>query len=258
MDLNLIIFIFLGFIFGSFNTMLIHRLPLEKDIIFTRSACPKCRNSLCVRDLIPLFSWLLNGRKCRFCHSKIAMRYPLTEIATAALFALSYHLHGASLNALLIALLASHLLVLCVIDIEHRIIPDLLQIIVAVLGVIYAIHNDYHLSEIIAGGLLGGGIGLALQFLVRIIKKNDGLGMGDVKFMAASGIWLGTDLLSYYFYAGIIGVVSAFLWRIKNEDPRFPFGPALAISLFILVIYPPSKDWQTQLSIKMVMFLGII
>jgi prepilin signal peptidase PulO-like enzyme (type II secretory pathway) len=258
MDLNLLIFIFLGLIFGSFNTMLIHRLPLEMDIVFTRSACPKCRKLLSAFDLIPLFSWLINAGKCRHCHNKVAVRYPLTELATCALFSLSYQLHGASFNALLIALLGSHLLVLFIIDIEHRIIPDLLQIIVTVLGLIYAVNNNYHLSEIIAGALLGGGIGLILQFLVRAIKKIDGLGMGDVKFMAASGVWLGTDLISYYFYAGIIGVVSAILWRIKNDDPRFPFGPALAISLFMLVIYPPSKDWQTQLSIKIVTMLGII
>ncbi len=248
----------LGAIFGSFNSLLIHRLPNGGSIVFTRSACPKCGNHLNARDLIPLLSWLLARGKCRFCSSKISSRYPATELATAALFGASYFLHGATLNALLIALLASHLLVLCVIDVQHRIIPDLLQIIIASLGLIYALHNQHHISEIIGGAMLGGGLGLGLQWLVRIIKQQDGLGMGDVKFMAASGVWLGTAMLPYYFYAGVIGVVSALLWRITNSDPRFPFGPALAISLFTLVIYPPSRQWQMQLSVKIITMLGII
>ncbi len=257
-NLGLWLSLLLGAIFGSFNSLLIHRLPHGNNIIFTRSACPKCANHLCVRNLVPLLSWLLTGAKCRFCKAKISVRYPITELATAILFAISYQFHGATLNAILIALLASHLLVLCVIDIQHRIIPDLLQIIIALIGLIYAWHNQHHIGEIIGGVMLGGGVGMTLKWLIKLLKQQDGLGMGDVKFMAVSGIWLGTDLLPYYFYAGIIGVLTALIWRCFNRDPRFPFGPALAISLFMIVIYPPAKDWQMQLSVKIVTMIGII
>jgi leader peptidase (prepilin peptidase) / N-methyltransferase len=258
MEFGLLVALILGAIFGSFNGLLIHRLPDGGSIVFTRSACPKCKNHLRARDLIPLLSWLISRGKCRFCSTSISVRYPLLELATALLFAGAYAMHGATMNALLIALLASHLLVVCIIDIQHRIIPDCLQIIIATLGLIYALHNQHHVSEIVGGGLLGATIGLGLQLLVRIVKKQEGLGMGDVKFMAASGLWLGTSLLPYYFYAGVIGVVSALLWRMVNDDPRFPFAPALATSLLLLVIYPPSREWQMQLSVKIVTMLGII
>jgi leader peptidase (prepilin peptidase)/N-methyltransferase len=248
----------IGACFGSFNSLLIYRLPREKSVVFTRSACPVCHHVLGARDLIPVFSWVWARGKCRHCHTAISVRYPILELITALLFLSSYMRYGVSLDFVIIALLLSHVLVLCVIDMQHRIIPDSIQCVIGALGAIYSVHHQMHVGEMLAGIILGAVIGLSLQIGIKWWKKQDGLGMGDVKFMAVSGLWLGIDQLSYFFFAGVFGVITALLWRMVSHDPRFPFGPALALSLVLLVIYPDADQWYQSLSVHIVMSLGII
>jgi leader peptidase (prepilin peptidase)/N-methyltransferase len=258
MDLMLFWVSLLGACFGSFNSLLIYRLPRGKSVVFTRSACPVCYHALGVKDLIPLLSWVISRAQCRYCHAPIAARYVFLEVITALLFVGCYLRYGLSLDFIVLALLLSHLLVLCVIDFQHRIIPDSLQCVVGVLGVIYSLYHQMHLGELLAGMLLGAVIGLTLQIGIKWWKKQDGLGMGDVKFMAVSGIWLGVHQLPYFFYAGMFGVMSALLWRVVSQDPRFPFGPALACSLVLLVIFPDASQWYLAFSVKIVTLLGLI
>src|SRR3990167_4154353 len=85
----IIIFLF-GLAMGSFLNVLIYRLPKEKEVVKTRSFCPKCKKQLLARDLIPLASFLILGGKCRFCKIKIFWQYPLIELTTGALFLLIY------------------------------------------------------------------------------------------------------------------------------------------------------------------------
>jgi leader peptidase (prepilin peptidase) / N-methyltransferase len=234
-----------GLCFGSLNTLLAYRLPQNKPIGMVRSACPACRTPLSPKDLMPVVSWLMSGGCCRHCAVRVHWRYPATELVTACVFLLVYVLHGFTLQAMLIALLGSQIVALCVIDFEHRIIPDVLQWSMAATGIIYSVTGHLHPADALMGALVGGGCGLALQQGYRVLKKHDGLGMGDVKFMAVAGIWLGVaPLVPFFFYAGVLGVLSALLWRcIRAGDPYFPFGPALAFSLFMLVVYPPSEGW---------------
>lgn len=242
---DLLIMVALGLCFGSLNTLLIHRLPEGKPVGATRSACPACGATLRARDLVPLLSWLATRGRCRHCRARVHWRYPVTEVVTAALFALAGWIGGGLYpHSLLLALLASQMVVLCVIDLEHRIIPDELQISLGVTGILYGLATSMHPVTMITGALVGGGIGLLLQQGYKKLRHQDGLGTGDVKFMTVSGIWLGTGpLLPYLFYAGVLGVISAMLWRLVSRDPRFPFGPALALSLLVLVAYPPSAQW---------------
>lgn len=248
-----------GLCFGSFNTLLIHRLPTGRKIALDRSACPVCNTALGVADLVPVFSWLFARATCRHCDTPIHWRYPAIELVTALVFWLVYSFHGFTWEALLLALLGSQIVVLCIIDFEHRIIPDELQITMGLTGVVYGLLTELHIATMVIGMLLGGLMGLALQKGFKWWKKQDGLGMGDVKFMAVAGIWLGAaPLIPFFFYGGVLGIFSALLWRFVNDDPRFPFGPALALSLFMLVLYPPSADWFLHLSEWMVTSLGII
>ena len=259
MWLEIFTVLMLGLCFGSFNTLLAYRLPLNNPVVIARSACPSCRKPLSARDLLPLLSWLITGGKCRQCNTPIHWRYPATELVTAAIFLLVYSLHGFTVNALLLALLGTQIVAVCIIDFEHRIIPDELQITMGLTGLIYGLSGHLHLATMIAGLLIGAGFGFTLQKGYLWLKKRAGLGMGDVKFMAVSGLWLGvTPLIPFFFYAGILGILSAIGWRILRHDLYFPFGPALAISLFLLVLYPPSEYWFQQLSLLMVTTVGII
>lgn len=249
-----------GLCFGSLNTLLAYRLPRDKPIGLVRSECTACHTSLSPRDLIPVGSWVLSRGACRHCGVRIHWRYPATELVTAAVFVVVYMLHGFTLQGGLIALLGAQFIALCLIDFEHRIIPDVLQWSMAATGVAYSMSGALHIADALVGALVGGGCGLALQQGYCAVKKRDGLGMGDVKFMAVAGLWLGVaPLVPFFFYAGILGVVSALLWRMMRAgDPYFPFGPALAFSLFLLVLYPPSEGWFLQLSrIMIAPLLGV-
>ncbi len=259
MWIEVFIVVVVGLCFGSLNTLLIYRLPLSKPVGMVRSACPVCRTPLRAADLLPLFSWLLTRGRCRHCHAAVHWRYPVTELVTALVFLLVWRFHGLTPEGALIALLGSQLLVLCVIDFEHRIIPDALQVTIGATGVAYGVMTTMHLSEMLGGMLVGALIGLVLQYGFRYATGKDGLGTGDVKFMAAAGIWLGlSPLVTFLFYSGVLGVASALLWRMIHPDPRFPFGPALALSLFLLVMYPASALWFQTISVWIVTALGLI
>lgn len=233
----------LGVCFGSLNTLLIHRLPHHEPIGFSRSRCPVCTTALTGRDLIPLLSWLVTRGRCRYCKTSIHWRYPLTELLTAALFLLAYLSEGATLSGLFLALLASQIVVLIGIDIAHRIIPDSLQITMGLTGIAYGLATGIHPATMLGGALIGCLTGLALQHGFRLATGKDGLGTGDVKFLGVVGIWIGIPPLPVFlFYSGLLGVISAGLWRMIHDDPRFPFGPALALSLLLLLFYPPAVN----------------
>jgi prepilin signal peptidase PulO-like enzyme (type II secretory pathway) len=238
------IFILLfGLCFGSFITCMSYRLPLEMDAVKKPSFCPSCNNTLAARDLIPLFSWLFSGGKCRHCKTKISVRYPLIEIITAASFLGIYSLHGLTLLSILLMLFAVALLIMIVTDLEHFIIPDQIHIALLPLGLIYHYIKGSEPFDVAGGFLMGMALGLLLHHGYRILRKKEGLGYGDVKFFAVAGLWLTPlPMVPFLFLSGVFGVVFGLLWRLLGKGEYFPFGPALAFALLICVLWPASGD----------------
>lgn len=103
------------------------------------------------------------------------------------------------------------------------------------------------------GAILGYGSLWILNYLYRISKKQDGIGMGDAKLLAALGAWLGWSALpSVLFTASITGLLGGFFWLQWNQrNPRsaFPFGPFLAIAGIIELLWP--QTLQTFLLSKL-------
>lgn len=233
------LFILMGMLFGSFATMASYRLPRGEDLVFKPSHCPSCRYRLGVLDLFPVFSWLFNLGKCRHCHKKVSIRYPLTEILMASLFAVIYLKIGVGLTSIAMLGLVVCLVIMIVTDLEHRIIPDELQIVILLFGILYRYSLNSEISEYFSGTLFGLGIALALRWGFWLIRKREGLGMGDVKFFAASGMFLGIKLfIPFLFFAGIFGVLFSFFWKKISKEEEFPFGPALAASMLLCLIFP--------------------
>lgn len=240
-QIEFIFVIFCGLVFGSFVTLASYRLPLGEDIYLKPSRCPKCERKLGFRDLWPVLSWLLSQAKCRHCQTKISARYPLTELTTAALFTLVYLQMGLTPVGVVLALFVVALMVMVVVDFEHYIIPDEVHYVLLPLGVIYHYLVKTPISDVIGGLLLGLGLGLALHYGYKIIRKKDGLGFGDVKFLAVAGLWLGVmPMVPFLFLSGVFGIATGLIWRGLRKGALFPFGPALAASLFVCVLY--SKD----------------
>jgi len=91
----------------------------------------------------------------------------------------------------------------------------------------------------VSGFLLGAGIGLTLHYGYRFLRKKEGLGFGDVKFLAVAGLWLGVKpIVPFLFFSGLFGVVLGLVWRALGRGPIFPFGPALALAMFLCVAVP--------------------
>ena len=245
--------LFVGLTFGSLVTLVSYRLPLGEDIAIKPSRCPKCETKLRFLDLWPVLSWLLSCGRCRYCKAPISPRYPLTELVTASMFLLLYMKYGLTLQAILLALMGVALMVMIVVDIEHYIIPDQVHYILLPLALAYHVVVGTPAESAAMGFLLGAAIGLALHHGYRMIRKKEGLGFGDVKFLAVAGLWLGLKpIVPFLFFAGLFGVATGLLWRVIGKGPIFPFGPSLACSLFLCIVFPVASNmfWNIGQIIK--------
>ncbi|WP_198543744.1 prepilin peptidase [Petroclostridium xylanilyticum] len=234
--INLLIFI-LGFLIGSFLNVCIHRIPLGQTVVTTPSHCPECNKRIRWYDLIPVISYILLRGKCRFCKQKISIRYPLVELLNGAVCLWIYSIYGMSVQFAGLAFLASALIVIAFIDYAHRIIPNRIVIVMLAAGIVYVYFNPY----ITYGDAILGFFAASLPLLILAVLSNGGMGGGDIKLMAAAGVFLGWKLilLSLVFASIIgsfIGIILILLKIIKREDP-IPFGPFLSAGIFISILY---------------------
>lgn len=238
-----------GLVFGSFASMASYRL-VSGESFLGRSKCVTCSHKLSARNLFPLFSWLKQGGKCEYCKTSISKRYPMTELLTAIMFCLIGFYTNDLWMTILLMLIATSLVVMIIIDFEHMIIPDELQVIMAGLGVVFAYYqhyldeDSYGLIHMIFMPLTGFLIAYILRKGFAVIYKKDALGFGDVKFFAVAGIYLEFSQFSaFLFFSGIIGIGIAIVWRSLKRGPEFPFGPALAISMYICMLFPQIEQF---------------
>lgn len=244
----LIFVILAGLCFGSFVTLASFRLPRGEDIVLKPSRCPVCNTPLKARDMFPVLSWCLRPT-CRACKTRIHWRYPAIEIVTALAFALIYFRWGITPQSLLLALLAVALLIMIVADFEHYIIPDVVLLVLLPAGILYQWLLGASFLGMIYGAALGLGIGFALHYGYKKLRKKDGLGWGDVKFLGLAGLWLGLlPLAPFLFLSGLFGIITGLGWRAVGRGKLFPFGPALALALFICVVFPEAVEafWHLQ------------
>lgn len=228
----------LGLTFGSFATMASHRL-INGGGLFTRSACVKCKHKLKAMNLIPVVSYCLQAGKCEYCNHHISIRYPAIEIITALAFSSIGWFYHDYFQIALLCLIITTLMIIIVTDFESYIIPDEMQLSLALLGIVYAYYNHYPLLQVLILPIMTLGIGLLVRYTYKVIMHKEGLGLGDVKFFGCAGLYLPPAALSaFFFLSGIIGIVIALFWRLLGKGKKFPFGPALAIALYLCIMFP--------------------
>ena len=230
-----IVVLIYGIVIGSFLNVCIYRIPKEESIAKSRSHCMNCGYQLKWYDLVPIFSYLFLGGKCRKCKQKISIQYPLIEGLNGGLYLLIYAVYGVSIETLLYCLLFSALIVISVIDFRTYIIPDGIVLFILALGLIRVI-TDYTDWLSYGIGLLSVSVPLEL---IRLITKGRGMGGGDVKLMAVCGLLLGWKLTVLAFALGcIIGsIVHLIRMRVTKADHMLALGPDLALGLMIATLW---------------------
>ncbi len=237
-----------GAMVGSFANVCIYRLPRDLSVVFPGSRCGHCGSPVAWYDNIPIGSYLWLFGRCRRCASSFGLQYPLVEMATALLALWTYQTHGFSFSSLYLFLFITALLIVSLIDLEFRIIPNPISIGGTWLGLALAILSSWlglewwvTWKEAVIGALAGGGILWGVGTLYEKITGREGIGFGDVKLLALFGAHTGiTGVLTSLFYGSLLGsLVGLSLMFFQGKGSRYPipFGPFLCLGLAIFGLF---------------------
>jgi leader peptidase (prepilin peptidase) / N-methyltransferase len=282
-----LLFFLFGIVIGSFLNVCISRIPEGHSVVTPASRCPRCQKPIRFYDNIPVLSWFLLQGKCRNCHLAISPMYPIVEFLTGAFFVLAYYSFGVTLPAFKYLILGCLLIILIVTDIVDRILPDAVNWFGFGLALVFATRippegfsalwfRHRPISPLLTGlfdALLGAAFGSLLLLmaatLYKLIRKREGMGMGDVKMMAMVGAFLGVrgafltilvgTLLGSVIGIGLVtalyvfgwrrdlaerahqrglGGLSALRWTLAAEY-QLPLGSFLGIAVFVVVFALP-------------------
>jgi leader peptidase (prepilin peptidase)/N-methyltransferase len=257
--LDALVFCF-GAAVGSFLNVCVHRMPRDESIVRPRSRCPRCGHQIRWFDNIPLFSWIALRGHCRQCGGGITPRYFLVELLTAVLFLLIWRLYPDWRSPVYWVFLAG-LIASTFIDFEHYIIPNELTYGGVIAGIVFStldprLQNSASMLggflDAVFGAFVGGGTLLIVAFLGEKIFRKEAMGMGDVKFLAAIGAFLGWQATLFTVFVssvvgGLVGVILILVSR-SNWKARIPYGPYIALGALVWVICGPSiVDWYLSL-----------
>ncbi|OKP85780.1 prepilin peptidase [Paenibacillus helianthi] len=225
----------LGLVLGSFFNVVGLRVPVGESLVHPPSRCPKCNTRLGARDLIPVFSYLLSGGKCRHCGAKVSPVYPLGEAATGLLFLWMYLELGLTLQGIAGLLLASLSVIITVADLKYMLIPNkVLLFFLPLFLVLVPWMGDGVLWDHLLGALSGGGILLLMALF-------GGMGMGDVKLFALLGWVVGWQgvILAFLIACALGAAVGGCLQLVGviGKKQHVPFGPFLVTGTLLAVVY---------------------
>lgn len=251
------LFVFLvGICVGSFLNVLIIKIPKKENFTTTNSHCMSCNHKLHAKDLVPLFSWIFLGGKCRYCKAKISPQYPIVEAFNGIMYALVFwFLTDGKLNLATVGycLAISALIVASAIDIKIMEIPDSMWVTILAGGILVYINdliNNGFVFETLIERVVGFFTASTVLFALAVVTKG-GMGGGDIKLMAACGFLLGWKvvLLSLILgaFSGTIYFIIVYLKNRKKEekmDHKVPFAPHLAIAVVVCMFVGQQLiDW---------------
>lgn len=230
----IIIFIF-GITIGSFLNVCIYRIPLGESIVTASSHCMTCGRKLKWYDMVPVFSWLVLGGKCRNCKSKISVQYPIIEGVNGILYVMICAVNGLEWSSVIYCFMASALLVLSIIDWRTYEIPFGINVFLFVLGIAMTILDRGNLVEHLIGMICVS----VLLGILYLLTGGRAIGGGDIKLMFACGLILGWKLILLAFFLGcIIGsVVHIIRMSVKKAGRMLAMGPYLSAGIFLAALW---------------------
>ena len=273
MELDTVVLIFLalilGLLVGSFLNVVIYRvpeglnrswklqakqmldLPLDQgeserfNILMPPSHCPSCKTAIKPWQNIPILSYVLLKGQCKHCHIAISLRYPLVELLTGLVFAVCAWKFGATWTAVAAMVFSAYLIAMIFIDADTQLLPDQLTLPLMWGGIVfhlaaYLLQADWGITTLV-DSLLGAIVGYmslwSIFQLFKLVTGKEGMGYGDFKLLAALGAWLGISVLPIIIImSALVGLVFALIMKVAKNQPM-PFGPYLAISGWIVLIF---------------------
>ena len=259
----------LGLLVGSFLNVVIYRvpeglnrnwklqakqmldLPLEQgegerfNILMPPSHCPSCKSAIKPWQNIPILSYVLLKGQCKHCHAAISLRYPLVELLTGLVFAVCAWKFGATWTAVAAMVFSAYLIAMIFIDADTQLLPDQLTLPLMWGGIVfhlaaYLLQADWGITNLV-DSLLGAIVGYmslwSIFQLFKLVTGKEGMGYGDFKLLAALGAWLGISVLPIIIImSAVVGLIFALIMKVAKNQPM-PFGPYLAISGWIVLVF---------------------
>ena len=242
----------LGLLFGSFANVLIHRLPLERSVVWPGSRCPACDAAIAWYDNIPVISWILLGGRCRGCRAGIPLRYPLVEAICSLLLVGLFFKDGPTLQWAAHSWLAISVVALVPIDFRYGILPDRITLPGILAGLLFSLVTP---EPGFVRALLGAAAGAAVPLVIRAVymlrarrvegpyeeERREGMGLGDVKMLAMVGAFLGAPgVLLTIVLGSLIGTLTVvpllITGKLTMKHP-VPFGPFLGAGALIALFW---------------------
>ncbi len=235
-------------VIGSFLNVCIYRIPKKETVVTTPSHCMLCGSRLRWYDMVPVLSFVVLGGRCRKCGGKISVQYPLVEAGNALLWVITFAVCGFRVRTILYCLVISALLVLSLIDARTFEIPFSCNLFIGILGVIATVLDYRHLLSHIVGFIGVAGLLLVVYFLTA----GRGIGGGDIKLMAATGLLLGFGCNLVGFLAGCLyaSVIHIARMKISGAKSMLAMGPYLAAGTLTAMWFGEGiVDWYLGLLI---------
>lgn len=245
LDLPWLAPIFISPIAGSFVGVLVRRLPGGRPVAWARSQCESCQRSLGLTDLVPIASYLALRGRCASCDAPIAPFHLAIELAAVAVAVWAATVNQDPAWLWTACLLGWGLLALSWIDAEHMRLPDVLTLPLLAAGVAaQTMLASERFTESVLGAVVGYLGFRAIALTYRLCRGRDGLGGGDAKLLAVAGAWVGWMALpDVVLLAAMLGLGLAVTMRMRGRAigrvSIIPFGPCLALALWIVYLYGP-------------------
>jgi leader peptidase (prepilin peptidase)/N-methyltransferase len=239
-----IIFTLFGLLVGSFLNAVIYRFPRKISISAPRSRCPHCNKIINWYENIPIISYIFLKGKCSKCKNSIHWRYPVVELITAIVaFLIAPTDFGIAsiLNFTLFFSVYCSLFCHFLIDLEHKILPDQLNLYLAAIFLIHGVFN-YTWQHWLLGSAVGFGVPYGVTWLFYLLRGEIGLGGGDVKLFAALGIYLGPfGIIQNIFFSCFLGSIFGIVLiatKVIDRKYKIPFGPFIIIVAALQIFFP--------------------
>ncbi|HPA81522.1 MAG TPA: A24 family peptidase [Thermoanaerobaculales bacterium] len=232
-----------GAVVGSFLNVLIWRVPRGMSIIRPGSHCPACGAAIRWFDNVPILSWLALGGRCRRCRGRISLRYPVVEAAAGLLAVAALLRYGLSLPGLEALLFSWTSLALGLIDLEHQILPDVMTYPAIAFGLLCSILGGLTtFADALLGMLAGAAVPALVIVLYKLVRGIEGMGWGDVKYLAAIGAVVGLrDCLWVLVVAAVLGALVGLALILAGRGSGrtpLPFGSFLALAVIVWLYLP--------------------